>query len=229
MSFLREFVRNPRQTGSIAASSPPVVRMMVDSLALDSARRVVELGAGTGAVTAGLRHRMAPDAELLAVELNAEFVRRLRERFDPASVRLANRSAGELPALLRELGWDRVDAISSGLPWTLMTEEQRRQVLDGVVDALAPDGQFVTLTCLHQTVTGAGRTLRRLLEERFGEVRRQPVVWAAVPPMFAYRCTAPVRVAPVAAETSANPTTASAPASTVAGPTATVTRRPAGP
>ncbi|MGH3738633.1 MAG: class I SAM-dependent methyltransferase [Micromonosporaceae bacterium] len=204
MSFLREFVRNPRQTGSIAASSAPVVRMVVESLELDSARRVVELGAGTGAVTEGLRQAMAPGASLLAVELNPQFVRRLRDRFDPGSVRVVNRQAGELPAVLREQRWGEVDAIASGLPWTLMSEREREATLDGVVTALAPHGRFVTLTCLHQTMTGSGRMLRRLLEERFGEVRRAPVVWAAVPPMFAYRCAGPVSAVPVTADTLAN-------------------------
>lgn len=197
MSFLREFVRNPRQTGSIAASSGPVVRMVLDSLDLTTARRVVELGAGTGAVTAGLRERLSPDAALLAVELNREFAEALRHRFHEPSVRVANRSAGELPALLRENRWTTVDAIASGLPWTLMSYRERCDTLDAVVDVLAPDGQFVTLTCLHQTVTGSGRMLRQLLEERFGEVRRRPVVWAAVPPMFAYACSAPVKTVPV--------------------------------
>ncbi|MGH3647856.1 MAG: class I SAM-dependent methyltransferase [Micromonosporaceae bacterium] len=200
MSFLREFVRNPRQTGSIAASSGPVVRMLLDSLDLTAARRVVELGAGTGAVTAGLAERLGPDAALLAVELNPEFAHALRRRFSSPSVRIANRSATELPELLRAQRWGPVDAIASGLPWTLMSDRERRDTLDMVVDVLAPDGQFVTLTCLHQTVTGSGRLLRQLLEERFGQVRRQPVVWAAVPPMFVYRCTQPVKTAPPAVE-----------------------------
>ncbi|MGH3713246.1 MAG: class I SAM-dependent methyltransferase [Micromonosporaceae bacterium] len=206
MGFLREFVRNPRQTGSIAASSGPVVRMMLDSLDLASAQRVVELGAGTGAVTAQLKQRLAPGATLLAVELNPEFADTLRQRFGSPSVRVANRPASELPELVRSHQWDSVDAIASGLPWTLMSPEERSAALDAVVEVLATDGQFVTLTCLHQAPLASGRQLRQLLEERFGEVRREPVVWAAVPPMFAYRCAAPVKTGTVTMDTVANRT-----------------------
>lgn len=193
MSFLREFVRNPRQTGSIAASSAPVVRMVLDSLDLTAARTVVELGAGTGAVTEGLRERLPDSATLLAVELNQDFAAALRRRFQEPDVLVANRSAVDLPALLGEYGLRSVDVIASGLPWTLMTPQDRQAALDAVVDVLGPGGQFVTLSCLHQTVFGSGRRLRQLLQERFGEVRREPVVWAAVPPMIAYRCAAPVK------------------------------------
>ncbi|MGH3660983.1 MAG: class I SAM-dependent methyltransferase [Micromonosporaceae bacterium] len=199
MSFIREFVRNPRQTGSIAASSDSVVRMMVDSLDLSSARRVVELGAGTGAVTEGLRKKLDSRATLIAVELNEQFAEELRRKVSSngarsGKVHVANRSAADLTALLREHRMKNVDVISSGLPWTLMSMDEQRQTLDAVVKVLADDGQFVTLACLHQSVLTQGRRLRRMLDERFGQVRRQPVVWAAVPPMFAYFCSEPIRL-----------------------------------
>lgn len=197
MGFLREFIRNPRQTGSIAASSGPVVRMMTESLDLSSARRVIELGAGTGALTEGLLRRLDSDATLVAVELNREFADALRDRLtsDSNTVHVANRSAADLPELVREHRLGEVDAVCSSLPWTLMTPDVRGATLDAIVDVLADDGELVTLTCLHQAATAQGRRLRQMLRERFGQVRRQRVVWAAVPPMFAYRCSEPVRPA----------------------------------
>ncbi len=193
MSFLREFVRNPRQTGSIAASSAPVVRMMLDCVDVSGARRAVELGAGEGAVTAGLRQRLPADTTLLAVELNGDFAKKLRHRFDTPGVEVHNQSAVELPELLAEHGWQTVDLVVSGLPWTLMSAQDQATTLDAIAGALGPDGEFVTLACLHQSVLAPGRRLRRLLAERFGEVRRQPIVWAAVPPMIAYRCAVPTQ------------------------------------
>ncbi len=149
MGFLREFIRNPRQTGSIAASSGPVVRMMTDSLDLSSATRVVELGAGTGAVTEGLLRRLEGRGRLLAVELNREFAESLRERLAPAGsgsagepgpVEIVNRSATDLVELVREHGLGEVDAIICSLPWTLMSPQDRIATLDAIVDVLAEDG-----------------------------------------------------------------------------------------
>jgi phospholipid N-methyltransferase len=193
VSFLREFVRNPRQTGSIAASSAPVVRMMLGCVDLTRVRRAVELGAGEGAVTAGLRQRLPAEATLLALELNAGFAETLRRRFPEPGVEVHHRSAVELPEALDEHRWRTVDLVASGLPWTLMPAADQAATLDAIAGALAPGGEFVTLACLHQSVLAPGRRLRALLEERFGEVRRQPVVWAAVPPMIAYRCAVPIR------------------------------------
>lgn len=196
MSFIREFIRNPRQTGSVAASSAPVVRMVLDGMNLSDARRVVELGAGTGAVTAGLRRELPAEATLVAVELNSSFAESLRRRFRPPAVHVENRSAVELPALVDKYQLGELDAVASALPWTLMTPEDRSATLDAVVENLRPDGQFVTLACLHQTVLGPGRRLRDLLQQRFRQVDRLPVVWAAVPPMIAYRCSVPVKPVP---------------------------------
>jgi phosphatidylethanolamine/phosphatidyl-N-methylethanolamine N-methyltransferase len=191
VKFIREFVRNPRRTGSIAASSGPVVDMVLQALDLARARSVAELGAGTGALTRGLLRRLPGDARLLAVEVNPSFCEELRHRFPASRVTVANRSAVELPQLIRECRMAPLDVVVSALPWTLMSPADRQTTLDGVIETLAPDGQFVTLTCFHQTLLGSGRRLREQLQKRFGQVRSLPVVWAAVPPLLAYQCTRP--------------------------------------
>ncbi|HEX6076800.1 MAG TPA: methyltransferase domain-containing protein [Micromonosporaceae bacterium] len=191
MKFIREFVRNPRRTGSIAASSGPVVDMVLQTLDLTHARGVAELGAGTGALTQGLLRRLPEAARLLAVEVNPSFCQELRHRFPASRVTVANRSAVELPRLSSQYRMPPLDVVVSALPWTLMSPADRQATLDGVIETLASDGQFVTLTCFHQTLLATGRRLREQLQERFGQVRPFPVVWAAVPPLLAYQCTRP--------------------------------------
>ncbi|HEX2418519.1 MAG TPA: rRNA adenine N-6-methyltransferase family protein [Micromonosporaceae bacterium] len=191
MKFVREFVRNPRRTGSIAASSASVVDTVLQALDLTGARRVAELGAGTGALTRGLLRQLPEDARLLAVEANPSFCKELRHGFPGPRITVANRSAVELPQLTSEYQMSPLDAVVSALPWTLMSPLDRQITLDGVIETMAPNGQFVTLTCLHQTLLASGRRLREQLRERFGQVRSLPVVWAAVPPLLVYLCTRP--------------------------------------
>ncbi len=191
MKFIREFVRNPRRTGSIAASSGAVVDMVLRSLDLDHAHSVAELGAGTGAVTRGLVRRLPEAARLLAVEVNPNFAEELHRRFASPRVMVANRSAVDLPRLAREHRMPPFDIVVCALPWTLMSAHDRNATLDGIIETLAPGGQFVTLTCFHQTFLASGRRLREQLSERFKQVRSLPVVWAAVPPLFAYQCAGP--------------------------------------
>ena len=196
MGFLREFIRNPRQTGSIAASSPSLVRRILNGLPLASARTVVELGAGTGAFTAALARAVPASATVVAIEVNPTFAAQLRERFTGSPVRVANRSAAELSQILAEHKIKAVDVVLSALPWTLMTSDDQRVTLDAIAAALAPDAPFVTLTCLHQTLLPSGRRFHELLTNRFTTVQRGPVVWTAMPPMTAYRCFHPIRHRP---------------------------------
>lgn len=192
MGFFTEFVRHPHQVGALAASTAPVVRRVSEGLDLSNARCVVELGAGTGAVTAGLRQHLAPTANLLAIEVNPRFASELRRRFATADVEVVEGSAVDVAGHVRARGIKKVDAVISALPWSLMSAQDEAAVLDGIGDVLTTDGQFVTLLALSRALLRTGRSFRDTLVERFSEVRRMPVAWASVPPMFAYHCTGPI-------------------------------------
>ncbi|MFG2472411.1 hypothetical protein ACGFXB_44315 [Streptomyces canus] len=66
-------------------------------------------------------------------------------------------SAAELAAAVGE----PVDAVVSGLPWTVMPHNQRGHILDAVNEVLAPGGRFTTFAYLHAAWTPPGRTHRR--------------------------------------------------------------------
>src|SRR5260370_42022114 len=68
--FFQEFLKNPRQIGSITPSSRFLERRIVQIAGVASARRVVELGAGTGGTTRSILAALRPDAKILAVEIN---------------------------------------------------------------------------------------------------------------------------------------------------------------
>ena len=52
--FLQEWLANPLRTGAVAPSSPKLAAAMARWLPADPERYVLELGPGTGAVTAAL-------------------------------------------------------------------------------------------------------------------------------------------------------------------------------
>src|SRR3974377_801362 len=79
--FLREYMRNPRATASVCPSSPALSRRMAESIDFRRARTIVELGAGTGAVTRAILERLPRTALLFAVDNNQSFVDHLAERF----------------------------------------------------------------------------------------------------------------------------------------------------
>ena len=69
LTFFGQWLRNPRSMASVTPSGRQLARLMATAMPPGS-RSVVELGAGTGAITdALLRHGIQPQA-LLAVEMN---------------------------------------------------------------------------------------------------------------------------------------------------------------
>src|ERR1700743_2227250 len=76
--FARNFFRHPRMLGSIIPSSRFLIKQLLEPMDWDRARVIVEYGPGVGGITAELLRRMRPDAHLIAIETNPEFVSFLR-------------------------------------------------------------------------------------------------------------------------------------------------------
>ncbi|MCP2167771.1 class I SAM-dependent methyltransferase [Goodfellowiella coeruleoviolacea] len=193
MGFVREFLRDPRRTGAVAPSTPWAARTLVAEADPAGARVVVEVGAGTGAITNVLLPRVPPGGHLLAVEVNPVFAARLRRRFGADEVAVVCASAVHLRAALAEHGVSSVDRVISALPWTTMPDGQQEDILAAVAGVLASDGRFSTLLCRHRIGSAGARRFLDLLHRHFGRVWSGRTVWAAVPPLVAYHCADPVR------------------------------------
>src|SRR5215217_2251426 len=111
LRFLRAFAANPRQVGAILPTSRRAVCDMLDLADVPGARLVVELGAGTGSHTGPILERLAPDARLLAFEIDPDLAASLSHRYaaDPRLEVVAG-SAEDLPS---HLGDKRPDIVVS--------------------------------------------------------------------------------------------------------------------
>jgi phosphatidylethanolamine/phosphatidyl-N-methylethanolamine N-methyltransferase len=187
MSILTEFLRHPLLTGAVAASSPALARQMTDGIGLEQARTVVELGPGTGVFTDAIRRRVAPGTRIVAIEINGHLAARLADRYRGGPVEAVHGSAAELASLVPY----PVDAVVSGLPWTVMAEPVRLRILDAVTAVLAPTGVFTTFAYAHAAWTPPGRRFADELRQRFGTTGTSRLVWRNLPPAFVHRATAP--------------------------------------
>jgi phosphatidylethanolamine/phosphatidyl-N-methylethanolamine N-methyltransferase len=185
MSITREFLRHPMLTGAIAPSSPRLAGTMTAGLGLERATSVVELGPGTGVFTEAVLALLRPEARLTAFEINPRLASSLRARFPQVDV--VTGSAETLPV-------EDVDVVVSGLPWTAMTADRQRRILDAVTAALAPNGRFTTFAYAHTAWTPPARRFAASLRSRFAVVERTSVVWGNLPPAFVYRAALPVSV-----------------------------------
>lgn len=85
-AFVALALTRPSLVGALAPSSRRLARSMAGQVG--SAAALVELGAGTGAVTAALREA-APELPLLAVELQPDLAAGLQRRFPDVDVACA--------------------------------------------------------------------------------------------------------------------------------------------
>ncbi|HXE58270.1 MAG TPA: rRNA adenine N-6-methyltransferase family protein, partial [Gemmatimonadales bacterium] len=161
--FGRNFLKHPKMLGSVIPSSRFLVGHVARSIDWERARVFVEYGPGVGTITAELLRRMRPDATLIALETNPEFVRFLQRTFADRRLRVVHRSAGDVAAVLVELGVPPADYIISGIPYSTMPPASRDAILRRSREALGEDGVFL----VYQFTRAVVPDLRR----HFGEVR----------------------------------------------------------
>ena len=106
MVFLRRFVGAPRQVGSVIPSSPYLTRAVLDKIDWSQVRNIAELGAGTGVFTRSIVRRARPDARLLVFEIDPDLQRMIG--LSHPGLKLYG-DAQELPAILEDLGIDKLD------------------------------------------------------------------------------------------------------------------------
>jgi phospholipid N-methyltransferase len=143
LAFLRGFITRPKEVGSIIPSSRFMERRIVKTAELATAKLAIELGPGTGGTTRALLRNMAPDAKLLVIEINPDFVELLKEHVDDPRLIVHHGSATEIPQILAEHGLEKPDVILSGIPFSTMDNSLGTEILRSVRDALAPGGRFV--------------------------------------------------------------------------------------
>jgi phospholipid N-methyltransferase len=184
--FLNKFLRHGTVIGSVTPSSRWLARAFVRDIEFAAARCVVELGAGTGPITAELLGRAGGCCRVLVIERDAEFCERLRRRFPAAEVIEAD--ACDLARLLDERRVAAVDHILCGvaLPW--FTEADRHRLLDGARRRLTSAGSFRQLTYMPWLHTHVYRRYFREVSFRF--------VLRNVPPGGFYVCAGPLSEEP---------------------------------
>ncbi|MBW2312784.1 MAG: methyltransferase domain-containing protein [Deltaproteobacteria bacterium] len=177
LEFLRGFLSKPKEVGSIIPSSRFLERRIIRCAEVAEAKTVVELGPGTGGTTRALLRAMAPDARLLAIEINPRFVRHMQSQIADERLHVLEGSATEVGEILASEGLDGADVILSGIPFSTMPRALGLEILRSVRGALCPQGRFVAYQ-FRDRVEALGR-------EVFGPAKIQTEI-RNVPPMRVY-------------------------------------------
>lgn len=176
--FLQGFLRRPKEVASIIPSSRFLMRRVMRCAEVAAARLVVELGPGTGGSTRAILRALAPNARLLAIEINPRFAGLLRRTLQDPRLVVHEGSAVDLAQILKEHGLGQPDLVLSGIPFSTMPRQLGLAILRAVNENLAPIGRFVAYQA-RDRVEILGRQV-------FGRARVQTEL-LNVPPMRVYR------------------------------------------
>ncbi len=178
--FARNFLKYPSMLGSIVPSSPFLVNDILARIDWENARVVVEFGPGVGTITREVLKRMRPDAVLLVIELNEDFVEYLGVTIRDPRLRIVHGSAAHVRRILAEQGFKAADYIISGLPYSLLSESLRQEIVSESRDALQPSGSLV--------VFQFSRRVLPYLKSSFRSVRLNFQLFNILPAMI-FHCT----------------------------------------
>ena len=180
-TFFRQWLKNPLGIAALSPSGRQLTRQMICELPHE-AKRVVELGGGTGVFTrALLGHGIEPN-DLLVLELNEALYEHLRTRFPTAHVVCGD--ARELKSIAAQDGFldgGLADAVISGLGLLSMTRKTQAEILDAAFSVLKPEGRYIQFTYGPKSPVS-----RDLLAEMGLSVRRGGFAWWNVPPASVY-------------------------------------------
>jgi phosphatidylethanolamine/phosphatidyl-N-methylethanolamine N-methyltransferase len=179
LQFIRSWIDKPLRTGAVMPSSKALARAMARPIDPDETGPVIELGPGTGPVTAALVERGVDPSRLVLVEYNPDFCRLLRTRYPTATV--IQGDAYRLRRLLESSLKEPAAAVVSGLPLLTKPLRTRLRLMADVIALLRPGAPLVQFTYgvvppIPKTLAGISATASNL-------------VWLNLPParVWVYR------------------------------------------
>lgn len=171
--FLRGFIKHPVMVGSIIPSSKQTIDKVLSKVDWANCKLFVEYGPGVGTFTEHVLRRMAPDATLVAIDTNPDFIRYLRGKFTDNRLFAINGSAADVKQIIKDCGFDNADYVLSGLPFSTLPPGVGPEIAEQTYEALRPGGCFLVYQFTPK--------VRDFLEPVFDRLDRG-LEWVNVPP-----------------------------------------------
>lgn len=140
-SFAKELLRNPRAVGAICPSGTRLAKLMA-SLIPDIDGLIIEIGAGTGAITQAILEGGLDKDRLLIIERSPELCSTLRARFPELNV--VEGDATELSSYLP--AGTLVAAVISSVPLMSLEHKIRALILEQVRTIVGQYGYVIQFT-----------------------------------------------------------------------------------
>lgn len=142
--YFRRFLAQPSRVASIFASSPALGRLVAKHIRRGDDEYVMELGAGTGAITAAILASGIPAERLVAVEIDPELAGFLQSAHPEITV--IEGPALEIADALPRAARGSVGTVVCGLPVGAFSLAEQRRLVDLSRSLLRPGGRLLVYT-----------------------------------------------------------------------------------
>ena len=146
LNFLWAGLVKHGQTGGVVPSQRFLIAKMVAPVPVAYRGQIIELGAGTGALTLRLAAR-CPGARILACEINPTLARDCRDNLAMAGhnsrVEVVSASAEQPLSELGRRGMEKPDFVISGIPLGNLGGEKALALIDAIRRALGEGGMYI--------------------------------------------------------------------------------------
>ena len=178
--FARNFFKYPSMLGSVIPSSRFLVNDLLRQVDWNRARVLVEFGPGVGTITREILKRMRKDSVLVVIEVNTDFVQHLDSTIADPRLRIVHGSAVHVRRILGERNLAPADYIISSLPYSIMSESLRQEVVVESRNALKDQGSLLVFQYT--------RTVLPYLKSSFSSVRQGFQLFNILPARI-FHCT----------------------------------------
>lgn len=175
LSYIKNFLTD-KNVASITPSSAACVKHVCKKIDFSRSVIIFEYGPGTGVFSRYLLDHMTKESKLILIELNSNFVEKLRKIDDPR-VSVFDDSAAEAGEIARNLGIENADYVISGIPFSFLDEQDKLNVLQQTFDLLRAGGKLLA----YQTSGHLKDPIRQI----FGMVHTE-LELLNIPPMLIY-------------------------------------------
>ena len=141
--FFQGFVKHPVMVGSVIPSSDRLIRKMLGPVDWATAKLFVEYGPGVGTFCRPILEHLAPDAKLIAIDTNPDFIRYLRHAITDPRFAAVNGSAADVAQIVADHGHEHADYVLSGLPFSTLPPGVGPAIAQATHDVLRPGGAFL--------------------------------------------------------------------------------------
>lgn len=141
--FFRGFLKHPVMVGSVMPSSDRLISRMLAPVDWANCKVFVEYGPGVGTFCGPILDRLAPDAQLIAIDTNPDFVDYLRDGIRDSRFSAVHGSAADVGQIVADHGAESADFVLSGLPFSTLPPGVGETIAAATHRVIRPGGAFL--------------------------------------------------------------------------------------